>query len=738
MTDFNFKDTHYWLTQLARFKSYVTDKVAYQYEERHELLAMIDQLEGLIDDGGVSAVKEVHAPETSSELYEFLENAPEPIIVCNTKLNIIYGNHIAMELLGLDKPNSPVRRYLLTFLVKNVAEFLNWVSGSSTHTVIQELSTINGVIAFEVNKQRIRMKGETLFILSMHVASEAMDESIRQWELWYRNAFTYAREAMFILDAERRFIAVNNRFCEITGYSEDEALGQSPTMLTSGSHDEGFYKEFYETLYDTGIWEGVIYNKAKSGHSYPQDLRAVALFLNDESSRPDGYIGIFENIESRVRHEMDLKDASETDPLTGLMNRNGFNSTMEQLFAEAERNGYTLTLIYIDMDRFKQLNDTHGHSYGDEMLRVLSGRLRHIMKSDDILARLGGDEFVVLLEGELTEAMLESILNKLLRHLGEPYRIFDTLHDSSASLGVARYPNDALSIDGLIQAADAAMYQAKKNGRNCYQFFDKNVFDQEFAQEEFINQINTGFIRDEFIPYFQPQFSLIGKEIVGFESLCRWLTPGGKVIAPGGFLPEMEKDKNLMTKLALSMIRHVFRTVDILIRHDFRLPVALNLSATQLASPRVIEHLIFMSETHPDAAKLIEIEITETTLFEGDPAILDHIEQLQEIGFEFVLDDFGTGFSSIYSLKQIRFKKIKIDRSFVMDIGDRHNTNLLDGMIGLIQQLDLEIICEGIETEEQLNYLVAKGCRVGQGFYYSPAVSTTEAAKMLHLNISDV
>lgn len=738
MTDFNFKDTQHWLSQLTRFKSYVSDRVAYEYEERHELLALIDQLEGYVADGGKSAIKELKTPETGSEIYEYLENAPEPLIVCNTKLHIVYGNHVAMDLLGLNKLSSPQRRYLLSFLVKNVAEFLNWVAGNCTQSVVQEISTVDGNVTFEVSKQRIRTQGETLFILSLHVATKAMDTSIRQWEQWYRKAFNHAREAMFILNADQEFIAVNHRFCEITGYSEPEVLGRSPELLKSGYHDDQFYQEFYETLIDTGYWEGIVYNQAKSGHIYPQDLKAVALFLQEESEQPDGFIGVFDNIEDQVRHELDLKDASETDPLTGLMNRNGFNHVISDLFRDAERSGHTLTLIYIDMDRFKLLNDTHGHSYGDEMLRVLASRLRHIMKPDDVLARLGGDEFVVLLEGEFSETMLDSILNKLLRHLGDPYRIFDTLHESSASLGVARYPHDALTIDGLIQAGDAAMYQAKKNGRGCYQVFDQSIFAQETAQEELINKINTGFIRDEFIPYFQPQFDLVSKEVVGFESLCRWLTPEGKMIAPGGFLPEMEKDKGMMTKLGMSMARHVFRTVDILIRHNFRLPVALNLSGTQLASPRVIEHLIFMSESHPDAAKLIEIEITETTLFEGDPAILDHIHQLQEIGFEFVLDDFGTGFSSIYSLKQIRFKKIKIDRSFVMDIGDRHNTNLLDGMIGLIQQLELEIICEGIETEEQLNYLIAKGCATGQGFYYSPAVSATEAAKMLKLNISDV
>lgn len=676
--------------------------------------------------------KAVEETQFSREQFSLLfEKAPIGFMVLNSELRVLDANTIARELINLpinDLTNQYSNPLIVSHIIKGVANFIDWINTDSIAPIVIEFHDINKKGQVKVWQSSYTIALKKYYILSIiPIAKEyALNRSLQLFKM----AFKYSPQAIAIADTDSRIIDVNPAFTKITGFTLDEVQKKDPRFLSTGDEANELYKEIILQLKDEGYWQGVTYNKTKDGKVYPSEIQIVAADNGESLSEVSHYIGIFDNISDRVEKEKTLKALSETDPLTGLYNRQGFNQQLDSVFQEAQRDGEEFSILFFDLDKFKYVNDRYGHDYGDELLKLMAKRLSHNLKKSDIVCRLGGDEFVVILPSVAIAASLELVGHKLVKVLSEPYKLIDIEHTTTASIGIASYPGDAIDIKSLLKAADSAMYHAKSLGRGGFQFFNVSAHKEYNLHQETREQINLGITNNQFQLHYQAQHNMKTGELTGFEALVRWHYTDQIVRSPIEFLPLIENDQ-AMIKLGRQLINQAFVTVNTWARSGFRWPVSINLAVIQLKEPETYDLFERLCQSYPDAANLIQIEITEITVFENDPLIEKNLGRLKKLGLELILDDFGTGYSSIYSLKKFHFDCIKIDKSFIDDILKDDNSTLviLNGMIKLIQELGIQFICEGVETQEQVDYLLELGAEIAQGYFYNKPMTKIETHK---------
>ncbi|BBP42518.1 EAL domain-containing protein [Thiosulfativibrio zosterae] len=685
-------------------------------------------------DESNSPQKTTQLPDNAKFYFDLFEKSPIGLCLLDKHLKVILANPEARQLTSCDfTPNSLTKsnRSFTSCIVKGVKSFLGWIHASNRHIPLEitlfhpkntgEVQLLNAPL--EIHQQKYFL----ISLVSIH-KQKRISESAKLYQL----AFDKTHEGILITDGERKIIDVNPAFTEMTGYSRHEALGKKPNFLKSGKHTPDFYEEMNDILEDKGVWQGIIYNKNKDGRIIPEELKITAIFTSPEEEgppKPDYFLAIYENAEDRLKATQKLSELAETDSLTKLANRAGFNRYLKGAFDEAQRNGEELSLLMIDLDKFKSLNDNYGHHYGDEMLKAFAKRITNQLKSSDYIARLGGDEFMVIINNEMTTNSLEHLAQKLILKLSEPYQLLDISYSVTVSIGIARYPDDAIQLDKLLTTADAAMYQAKQAGRNQFKFYDALEYETHSQQEKTLTELARAIDTQQFELYYQPQHDMRTGQLTGFESLVRWSTDEG-IVMPGAFIPLIENTPLIVT-LGNQLLSQVFHHIVMWQTKGIHWPISINFCSYQLQSTQAMHHLARLTEIYPTVPAQLHIEMTETSLFERDSVIEQHIQQLQALGFKLVLDDFGTGFASIYSLKKFKFETIKIDKSFVDSIeeNDAEGLLLLDGIIDLIQALKINIVCEGVETLQQVNYLTDKDCPIAQGFYYSQAIHKSEVVK---------
>lgn len=685
--------------------------------------------------------KEVQDARFSRKQFSLLfEKAPIGFIILNSELRVLDANSVARGLINLPKGNlaeQAIKPLVVSHIVSGVANFIDWIQKESVEPLVIELHNINKKGQVKVWQSSYFIASQKYFILSIIPIAEeyALNRSLQLFKM----VFEYSPQAIMIADTKSRIVDVNPAFKKITGYALEDVKNKDLRLLSSGKETREYFEEIRLQLLDEGYWEGVGYNKTQDGTVYPSEIQLVAAYDGLKSgginySEVTHYIGMFDNISERVEKEKALKVLSETDPLTDVYNRQGFNQQLGSIFQEAQREGHSFSLLFFDLDKFKYVNDRFGHDYGDELLRLMALRLVNNLKKTDIVSRLGGDEFVVILPKVSNSASLELVAYKLTKILAEPYKIIDIEHTTSASIGIASYPEDAIDKESLLKAADSAMYQAKSIRRGSYQFFNESVLKEYNAHQNMLEEVNEGIANNQFQLYYQPQHNMQTGELIGFEALVRWHYTEGEVRSPIEFLPHIENEQE-MIKLGRQLINQAFITVNTWARTGFNWPVAINLSVIQLKQTETYDLIEKLCENYPSAAELIQIEITEVTVFENDPLIEKNLARLKSIGLDLVLDDFGTGYSSIYSLKKFQFDCIKIDKSFIDDIEDETNDSLviLNGMIRLIQELDIKLICEGVETQKQVDYLLSKGVKFAQGYFYNKPMKKIETYKYVEL-----
>lgn len=536
--------------------------------------------------------------------------------------------------------------------------------------------------------------------------------------------FEVSRESMLVTDLDGQILAVNQAFVELNGYSEDELIGANPRILKSGLQDEAFYARVWRSLHRHGFWQGEFSNRRKDGSIYPFQLTISA--VRDSANKTTHYIGVGQDVSERKEAEAAIQQLAYFDALTALPNRLMLKDRAHQSLAAAYRAQGEVAVIMLDLDHFKTVNDSLGHEVGDRLLCEIGQRLRATLRETDTAARLGGDEFVLLLSETGADGAAR-IAEKVLENLSQPMTIDGhTLH-VSASLGIGLYPRDSEKFDILLRCADAALFRAKAEGRNGFQFFEATM--HEAAKEKLFLEaaLRDALANGQFTLNYQPQVNLASGKLIGLEALLRWHHPQFGNIPPSRFIPIAESC-GLIIDIGQWVLREACRQNRAWLDAGIAItPVAVNVSAIQLHHGDVqsaVETALAESGLPP---QMLELEVTEGLFVDASPRTLEQMSALRRIGVNFALDDFGTGYSSLKYLKQFPIDKLKIDQSFVRDLyDDEDDLAIADAIVSMGRRLRLSVIAEGVEDANQLALLVDIGCTLGQGYLFSMPMSADE------------
>lgn len=530
-------------------------------------------------------------------------------------------------------------------------------------------------------------------------------------------------DAILITDADNRIIRANNAFTEITGYEAAEVIGKTPAILKSGKHDIGFYQEMWAAIGRDGHWDGELLDRRKNGEIYPKHLTITA--VKDELGQVTNYVGIFSDITERKEAEAEINRLAFYDTLTSLPNRRLLMDRMQLAMAASERSDGYGAVLFIDLDNFKELNDTQGHDIGDQLLIEVAHRLLACVRTGDTVARIGGDEFVVMLANLFDTELdvvprAESVATKMLASLNLPYVLNGKQYHGTASIGVTLFHGNEKSIDELLKHSDMALYQAKSSGRATLRFFDPSMQQALEARAKLSMELRTALRERQFLLYFQAQMDEAG-QCIGAEVLLRWLHPERGLLQPNDFIPYAE-ETGLIADIDFLVLDDACKQLKVWQGDELlgRIPLAVNVSAAAFMRVDFVDDVLSVVNRNEIEPGLLKLELTETSLVDGVDEAIGKISRLKFAGIRFSLDDFGTGYSSLAYLRQLPISQLKIDRAFVRNVvSEQSDAVIAKTIIGMAQNLNLEVVAEGVEKREQLDMLVSFGCRIFQGYLFS-------------------
>ncbi len=541
--------------------------------------------------------------------------------------------------------------------------------------------------------------------------------------------FESTHEAILISDHNNNIVAVNEAFTNMTGYTLADIKGRDPKLLSSGEHDAAFYRDMWQSINMLGSWQGEIVDKNKAGKHFYKHM-AINVVRN-ELDLVSHYVSISSDISERKEYDKNIHFLAYFDVLTGLPNRTLLRDRLGQLIATSHRDGTQFALLFLDLDRFKYINDSMGHSVGDKLLQSVAQRLQACIREGDTVSRIGGDEFIVLLR-EVDEQGVASVAEKLLHSLAVPFNLNGQEISTYASIGIALYPQHSIDLDVLMKNADAAMYNAKENGRNTYKFFMPEMnfrANQVFQMEK---DMRVALDQDQFMLFYQPQVDLATGVVCGAEALIRWKHPEKGLVSPADFIPIAEETGQIVTIGEWVLRTACWRFASWQKQGLPMIPVAVNLSIRQLRQPNladVVESVLKETGLSPE---YLELEITEGIMMGDTKAAMEFLLRMRKLGVQMAIDDFGTGFSSLSYLKNLPVNKLKIDQSFVRDIGsDESDVAIIRSIIGLGHRLEMKVIAEGVETLEQLDFLRLRGCDEIQGYFFSRPLAADDFFKFV-------
>ncbi|AZG36158.1 bifunctional diguanylate cyclase/phosphodiesterase [Shewanella psychromarinicola] len=563
------------------------------------------------------------------------------------------------------------------------------------------------VVEWTKDGKAVRMSG-----LHQDITKSKQSEDARKLAA---SVFTYAREGIIITDTKGVIIDVNDAFSDITGYELSDVIGQNPRMLKSGLHLPEFYKEMWATLQQKGYWTGEVWNMRKNGEVYPQILTISSVL--DDIGVVQNYVALFNDITAIKEHQGQLERIAHYDMLTNLPNRTLLADRLTQSMKHSQRQQSLLVVAFVDLDRFKKINDTYGHIVGDELLIVVSSRMKEALRNEDTLARIGGDEFVAVIENIHTMADCEPILERLLLAASDPVVVGGVRLEVSASIGVSIYPQDDVDADQLIRHADQAMYVAKQQGKNRYRLFDSAHNTAMVNQHGELERIRKALDGNEFLLYYQPKVNMKTGEMIGVEALIRWQCPERGLIGPNEFLPVIE-DHVLSIALGEWVIGTALSQIKAWQTLGLNIAVSVNISAIQLQSDdfatRLAELLAAFPEIDPSA---LELEVLETSAIGDLLQVSETMHACIKLGVNFALDDFGTGYSSLSHLRRLPASLIKIDQTFVCDmLIDSDDLSIVESVVVLGKTFKRDVIAEGVETIAHGVALLQLGCELAQGY----------------------
>jgi diguanylate cyclase (GGDEF)-like protein/hemerythrin-like metal-binding protein/PAS domain S-box-containing protein len=542
------------------------------------------------------------------------------------------------------------------------------------------------------------------------------------------------QDAMLVTDANNTILKVNQAFTRITGYSAEEVIGKNPSLLSSGLHDNTFYEAMWDSINRTDAWQGEIWNRRKNGEVFPEWLIITAVKENDAPNKQvNHYVGSFSDITSRKAAEEEIKQLAFYDPLTQLPNRRLLQERLKHSIEVERREGKKLALLMLDLDRFKAVNDSLGHSAGDELLQQVAVRISARLREVDMVARLGGDEFVVLLEDITHVEDAARVASEIISVLSKPFQLIQCNDvQIGASIGISLYPEHGASSEKLMDHADAALYQAKDQGRGCYAYFSE---DQTLAARERIaleTRLRHAVEQRELCIFYQPQVNIDSGRIVGAEALVRWRDPNEGLISPQCFIPIAE-ETGLILEIGEWVLRETCRQGRLWLDEGLPpLTLAVNVSSQQFRRGDISSLVAACLRETGFPAEHLELEMTESGLMENQDNVMALLNKLRSQGVRLAIDDFGIGFSSLAYLKHFPLDVLKIDKSFIDDIPNlQDDMEIAATIIAMGRILGFKVLAEGVETPEQLAFLREKKCDLYQGYIKSPPVPPEAFAAML-------
>ncbi len=566
--------------------------------------------------------------------------------------------------------------------------------------------------------------GAPLRMLGMHTDIDYLKQTETNLRLLAK-VFQSSGESIMVCDAAGNIIEVNRSFTKITGYFPDEVIGKNPNLLSSGRHDAAFYDRMWQTLSEQGYWQGEIWNRRKNGELFPELLGIST--VRDTQGRLTHYIAVFSDITERKATEAKIEYLAHHDALTHLPNRILLRDRFEQAVAHASRNNSLVALLFLDLDHFKRINDTMGHDIGDHLLQGIATRLVNCLREVDIVCRQGGDEFIIVLTDLMDNDTVVQIAQKILLQLNAPFDIDGMQIVTSFSIGISIYPVDNMSFEGLLNQADTAMYAAKKQGRNTFRFFSNDMNIASIERMEMENGLRRALENNELSLYYQPQYSINDRQLMGAEVLLRWTKSTGERIPPSKFIPVAE-DIGLIVPIGDWVLNEACRQNRRWHDAGLKLSINVNVSALQFKQGNMLKSVQSALASSGLEPRYLELELTESTLMVDIDAIVNVMVELRKLGVTFAIDDFGAGYTSLSYIKRITIDKLKIDRSFVNDLscGRPKDQAIIQAIVQLGHTLNIQVLAKGVETADQLDQLLQIGCENIQGYYLNRPLPAIE------------
>lgn len=564
----------------------------------------------------------------------------------------------------------------------------------------------------------------TFYIISNeYIIHNCVDITIsKQKELQLEQSaifFENSNEGILITDADSKILSVNKAFSKITGYEKEEVIGKTPSILNSGVHDSNFYKEMRYSLEHNSSWKGEIWNKRKNSEIYPEWL-SIAKTTNPKYNE-EFYIAIFTDITSLKEADEKLYFYANHDVLTNLANRVQFESHLKNTIEFSKRKETKIALFFIDLDKFKDVNDTYGHTMGDEMLKTIAKRLNQSIRKEDFIARLGGDEFVLIIKDVKNSEDMITLADKLNENIKEPIVINDKVFFMTLSIGISIFPDDGKNNEDLIKHADAAMYEVKENGRNGCKLYNQNITDKISLKVTLESELKYAIQNDEFEMYYQSIIDMKTEEIIGSEALVRWNHKTRGILTPIDFISFIDAGGmsidfgELIFKKVLKDTQKINAK-----RENEEFKIAINISPEYFFKYTFIEDILEYCEEYKIDRKQIELELLETNIMKNSEISQKKIDTLNEKGFQIAIDDFGTGYSSLSYLKNFKVNKLKIDQAFIRDfLDDNSDKAIVEAIINLAKIFNLKVQAEGVETNKHHELLQTLDCDLAQGYFYN-------------------
>jgi len=677
-----------------------------------------------------------------AQLSQIVDSSPEAMLLVAANGSIKLANTLATKIFAYPHPllidlnvDQLVPILLRANHAQNRAQFSheNTARPMNANRTLTALRQDGSEFPVEISLTPVEIDNQPLIIASIVDITER--KSIEHEMQLMAMIYQAIGDAVMVTDADNRIIAINKTFSQLTGYSEQEAIGQYAKLLNSGQHSPDFFQSMWHALTLTGHWQGEICNRRKNGEIYHEWL--VINTIYGSHNEVERRVGIFSEITAQKHVEQTIWRHANFDPLTDLANRRMFQDRLNHEIKKAHRQGNNLALMLLDLDRFKEVNDTLGHSIGDILLQETAKRILECVRTVDTVARLGGDEFTIILGGLDSNTHAEWVATAILQELAKPYCLDEELVYISASIGITFYPQDAVDAEQLIKNADQAMYTAKRQGRNCYSYFTVEIEQAAKNRMRMINDLRLALPNQELRVFYQPIVELSTGNINKAEALLRWRHPVQGMISPSEFIP-LAEETGLIFEIGNWVFFEVVKQLSAW-RTEFAADFKISINKSPLQFTRNDQNQcnwIAYLNTHGLSGDSIVIEITEGLLLDADTLVRQHLYAYRDAGIQVAIDDFGTGYSSLSYLKKFDIDFLKIDQSFTRNLAvDSSDLALCEAIIVMAHKLGLKVIAEGIETQQQLDLLFKAGCDYGQGYLFSRPLPADNFSRLLKTNM---